>query len=327
MRVLITGADGLLGSHLVRELLADGHEVNAFVHHQSTSPTLSGLPVRRFKGDILNARDLETAIQNCEVVIHAAANTSVWPTRSELTRRVNLEGTQRVAEAALRQGVRRFIYISSASAFQPGPKSNPGDESRPYVEGSLPLDYIESKYHAQQFVLKAVEEQGLPAVIINPTFMFGEYDSLPSSGKMILAIHQGKLPGYSSGGKNFVYAKDVARASINAITKGRLGECYIAGNSNLSYRELFDAIACVTGAKPPRIKFPDALMLSYGYIGTLIGTVFRQPPTLNHATAKVSCMGQYYSPQKAVAELDLPQTPIETAIRSAFDWFNQHQYC
>lgn len=327
MKVLVTGSDGLLGSHLVRELLADGYAVKAFVYPGSASTTLEGLPIERFDGDICNAEDLRQAMSDCEVVIHAAASTKVWPTRSRDIWEINLEGTKNVVNVALEKQLKRMVYVSTASSFQHGSKANPGNEKQPFGGHRYHLDYVDSKYKAQEYVIQATRERGLQAVIINPTFMFGEYDSQPSSGKMILAVYKGELPGYTCGGKNFVYAKDVARACVNAITRGRVGECYIAGNVNLSYQELFEKMGQVVGVKPPRLKLPNFAILLYGYLGTLMGILFQRPPNINHATARISCDGQYYTPDRAVSELKMPQTPIEEAIRSEFNWLKSNHYC
>ncbi len=327
MKILVTGPDGLLGSSLVRELLKDGYEVKAFVFPGSRSQTLEGLPIERFYGTILKQSDLLEAMAGCDAVIHAAANTNVWPTRSEKIRQVNFLGTQNAVEAALQRGVKRFIYVSSASSYHHGSKQTPGNETQPFTGSMYRLDYIDSKYQAQEYVLEAVRKRGLPGVVINPTFMFGEFDSMPSSGRMILAIYHGKVPGYTGGGKNFVYARDVARAIVNALTLGRIGECYIAGNVNLHYKELFEIIAREVGVKPPRMRFPAPFMRLVGWFGTASGKLFRRAPAINHSTAQISCDSQFYSPEKAVRELKMPQTEIASAIRSAFEWLKSNNYC
>lgn len=326
MKILVTGPDGLLGSNIVHELLALNHAVKAFILPGSTSETLAGLPIERFHGNILNPADVMAAMQGCDVVIHAAANTSVWPTRSKKIWQVNYDGTRNILEAALQSGITRLVYVSSASAYQPGPKEAPGKETQPYTGYKYGLDYVDSKYKAQELVLQYARERALPAVVINPTFMFGEYDSQPSSGRMIIALYKKKVPGYTSGGKNFVYVKDVAHAIINAISMGRIGECYIAGHTNLYYQELFEIIGKVVGQKPPSLKIPDLAMKAYGYIGTTAGILFGRAPALSHATVRVSCEKQFYSQEKALRELNMPQTNIETAIQSAFNWFKENNY-
>lgn len=327
MKILVTGSDGLLGSHIVRELLADGYDVCALTLPGSPSKTLEGLPIERVYGNICQLDDLKNAMAGCDMVIHAAASTKVWPTRAKDIWEINLTGTSNVVEAALDCQLKRMVYVSSASAFRPGSKAQPGSETNDFDGFHYHLDYIDSKYAAQNYVLQAVKERGLPAVLINPTFMFGEYDSQPSSGKMIVAMYAGSLPGYTNGGKNFVYAKDVARACVNALTMGRIGECYIAGNANLSYPELFEKMSQIMGVKAPSIRVPNPMILIYGYLGTLWGKIMHRTPGLNHATARVSCDDQYYTAQKAVKELKMPQTPLETAIQNAFNWLKTNHYC
>jgi len=326
MRVLVTGPDGLLGSNLVRQLLAQGYEVRALVFPGSTSTTLSELPIERHSGNILHQDEVNQAVQGCDAVIHAAASTAVWPTRSAKIWAVNLQGAQNIAQAVLENKLQRLVYISSASAYRPGPKTRPGTETSPLGNEHYGLDYVDSKLAGQIHILNQVKEQQLPAVLINPTFMFGPYDSLPSSGKMIIAQAQNQLPGYTDGGKNFVHVQDVAQAAINALQQGRIGECYIAGNANLSYLELFEIMAQITGGKVPRIKMPNALVAAYGYLGTALGKLSGKAPNLSHATARVAIDHQFYSPEKAVRELNMPQTPIEAAIQDAFDWFKNNNY-
>lgn len=327
MKVLVTGSDGLLGSHLVRELLSDGYTVKALVLPNSSSKTLEGLNVECVYGNICHPEEVKKAVQGCDLVIHAAASTKVWPTRCSDIWHTNLQGTRNIVEAVLESNIKRMVYVSTASTFHPGSKNHPGTENDPFDGYRYKLDYIDSKYAAHEYVLNAIRERGLPALIINPTFMFGEYDSLPSSGKMIVALYKGLLPGYTTGGKNFVYAKDVARACVNALTMGRIGECYIAGNQNLSYQEVFQIMAKVMGVKAPKFKLPQALIMVYGYLGTILGRLCHFIPNISHATARVACDDQYYSPNKAVAELKMPQTPLENAIMNAFNWLKTHHYC
>ncbi|HKK74768.1 MAG TPA: NAD-dependent epimerase/dehydratase family protein [Saprospiraceae bacterium] len=326
MKVFLTGPDGLLGSNLVRLLLAEGHAVKALVYPGSQSKTIDDLPIEKVSGDILDYESLLVAMNGCEAVIHAAANTSVWPTKSPKIWDINVKGTQHAIDAVVELGIKRMVHVSSASSFTHGSLDQPGDETAPFGGDQYGLDYIESKYAGQQIVQRAVAERGLPAVIINPTYMIGAFDSLPSSGKLLVNLAKKKLPGYTSGGKNFVYVKDVAQAIINALTMGRVGECYIAGNVNHSYQEIFHIMAKVAQVSPPKLAVPDALMQIIGRISTGWGKLARKDSPMNHATAKFACESQYYSPQKAVQELKMPQTPIEAAIQEAYDWFVENEY-
>ncbi|MEM8906467.1 MAG: NAD-dependent epimerase/dehydratase family protein [Bacteroidota bacterium] len=327
MKVLVTGADGMLGSNIVRELLQRRHQVRAFVLPDSPYRSLDGLAIEKAAGNLLQASDLAQACQGCDAVIHAAANTNIWPDRSEMVRKVNIDGTQNLIAVALAQNIQRLVYIGTANSFGFGSKTAPGDETRPYQSAKYGLDYMDSKYEAQQRLLRACREQGLPALTINPTFMLGPYDSKPGAGAMILAIYQQKVPGYAVGGRNYIYVKDVAVAVCNALQQGRIGESYIAGNANLNYQEAFSLIAETVGVKAPRIFIPPAISKAYGFLGSQWGRLTGKAPTVSYAMASISCDAHYFSAQKAVEELGLPQTDIKIAIRESFDWLKANGYC
>jgi len=326
MKIFITGADGMLGSHLVRELLKHAYTVTVCLQRGRKTRTLENLPLEILEGDILSADDIQRAIKEAEVVIHMAANTNIWPSRSEIVREVNIKGTFNVIEACLFHKIKRLIYVGTANSFGFGSKENPGNEKNPYKSSKYGLDYMDSKYEAQQLILKYVKEKQLPAVIVNPTFMLGAYDSKPGSGAMILAVYNRKVPGFSPGGRNYVYVNDVAVAIVNAIEKGNTGECYIAGNRNMDYREAFSLIAEVVGVKPPKIRFPAIVTKIYGALGNVFAGITGSTPTVSLNMAKIACDGHYYSANKAIKELDMPQTPVEFAIKEAFDWFVTNGY-
>jgi dihydroflavonol-4-reductase len=326
MKVLLTGADGFLGSNISRELLKQGHSVRAFVIPGHSTKTLQGLPIEYFQGNLLNAQEVIEAMQGCEAVIHAAASTSMWPYRSAHVRAVNISGTQHILQGVLAAGISRLVYVSSASSFGYGNKAHPGDESHVYNSAKFGLDYMDSKKEAQDLVLAAVKSDHLPAVVVNPCFMFGPYDSKPSSGAMIVAICKGKVPGYSPGGRNYVSVKDVACGIVNALTQGQVGECYILGNANLSYREIFGRISAITGFKAPPLKIPAVMAKLYGRFGSSAGRLSGKPPLLSYPLATIACEEQYYSAAKAIRDLSLPQTPIDIAIQESFSWLKENGY-
>ena len=326
MKILVTGADGLLGSNLVRELLKRDHTIRAFVQPGRQQKTLDGLTLEKFPGNLLNAEEVTQAATGCDAIIHCAASTSVWPVRSEIVNKVNIEGTKNIIAAVKKNNIQRMIYVGTANSFGFGSKENPGVEGNPYKSETYGLDYMDSKYKGQQLILKEVKENALPAVIVNPTFMLGPYDSNPSSGAMIVALYKGKVPGYTSGGRNYVCVKDAAVAIANALTKGRVGECYILGNQNLSYKEAFGKIASTIGVKPPSIPIPPAFAKLYGGIGSFIGRISGKAPAISYPLSRIACDEHYFSPAKAVRELELPQTPVETGIKECFEWLKENGY-
>ncbi|MDG1147129.1 MAG: NAD-dependent epimerase/dehydratase family protein [Crocinitomicaceae bacterium] len=326
MRVLVTGSDGVLGSNLVRELISRNYDVNVLLEQGKKSPTLEGLNITRFHGTILDDNDLNNAFKGCDAVVHGAASTSVFPARNPQVNRVNIDGTQKMIDAALRHKVKRFIFVGTANSFGYGDEEKPGKEGDPYQSFKYGLDYMDSKYYAQEKIVSAVKSLGLPAIVVNPTFMIGPYDSRPSSGAMILAVHKGKIPGYTLGGKNYVAVKDAATAIANAITMGRIGEAYILGNVNLTYKKAFETIASVINTKPPKNGINPTIVKAYGSLNSFFARFFNYYPGITKELALISCEKHYYSPEKARKELKLPQTPIEVAIKECYDWFEENNY-
>ena len=323
MKVFLTGGTGLLGANLARELLQRGYKVTALVRSDSDVSTLEGLELTLFEGDLLHSDTLQTGMEGCTYVIHAAANTDVWPVYSQAQWDTNVIGTQHMIQAAQKAGIKRFIHVSTANAFGFGSKEQPGTEESPFLSGKYKLGYIDSKYAAQQVVEKAVKEQKFPAVIVNPTFMIGPYDSKPSSGAMVKGIMDEGVPGFPAGGKNFVAVKDVATATVNALEMGRIGESYILGNENLSFKEAFQLMAELAKVKPPNIPLPPFATKVYGRIGSAIGTLSGKAPKVSFPAARIACDRHYFDPSKARKELALPATPIREAIAEAVEWFRQ----
>ena len=136
-----------------------------------------------------------------------------------------------------------------------------------------------------------------------------------------------KVPGFAPGGRNYIYVKDAAIAIANGLTKGKIGECYILGNINLSYQEMFTKVANIVNAKPPKIKIPALFIKIYGLIGSAYGSLFKKQPTVSYPMALISCDEHYFTAQKAREQLDLPQTDIDIAIKESFDWLKENGYC
>lgn len=324
MKVLVTGADGMLGSNLVRLLLERGHKVSVFLHPSSKSKTLDGLNIRKYSGDILVPNSLDIPFANTDAVVHAAASTSIWPPRSEMVRKINIKGTQNVIDKVLKYKIGKFIYIGSGSSVNVKGISN---SKYAFPGAKFGLDYIDSKYHALNLVMEAVKKQNLPAIAILPTFMIGPYDSLPGSGKMILALATGKLKFYSGGGRNFIHVNDVATAIANSLDLPMNGKYYIAGNENLSYKSFFRKVAVIVGKPEPKIKIPGWIIKSVGFIGSGFGNLLKKEPLISYPMARISCENQFVSSKDAINELKMPQTPIETAIADCYNWFRENKYC
>jgi len=314
-----------LGSNLVRELLVRGHDLRILVQPGRKVQTLDGLDLEKIPGDLLDFESLKSAAAGTEAIIHLAAHTNIWPSRNEMVKQVNIQGTQNIIRLALESNIKKLVYAGTANSYGFGSKENPGNEDTGYRGLRYGLDYMDSKWKAQQLIMQALSD-GLPAVVVNPTFMFGPYDTIPNTGTMIMTVYRKKIPGYSPGGRNYIYVKDAAIGIANALATGRIGESYILGNENLSYKEILDKIASVVGVEPPGRYLPKCLLLAYGKMGSIISGITGKKPTVSYPMAKIACDKQYYSSEKAVRELTLPQTPVEVGISEAFNWLKTNGY-
>ncbi|MBH8560502.1 NAD-dependent epimerase/dehydratase family protein [Hymenobacter negativus] len=324
--VLVTGANGFLGRHLVAELRQRGHEVRALLRPGTPAPFPADWHIDYREADLTQPHTMAGAADGCTAIIHAAALARVNPARNPAVWAANVGGTKAVLRLARRAGVRRLVYVGTANVFGFGPKANPGDETRPYSGRRYGLDYMDSKRAATDLVLRAVAQKKLPAVLVHPTFMLGPQDAKPTSNALLLELLRGKLPGYPPGGKNYVHVRDVATATINALTQGRVGESYILGNENLSYREAFGLMAEVLGVPPPRWPVLAGLATLYGEFCDVKAWLSGRPAQLNSAMTAVANDNHYFNVQKARQELALPQTPIRQAVAEAFDWFKANHY-
>ena len=323
--VLLTGASGLLGANVAHELVRRGYRLKVLMRQHSDRRGISGLPCEIALGDLTEPETLEQAVNGCDALVHGAAITSIWPTSLKYFADVNVRGTQWIVEAAQRNGIKKMVHISTANTIGSGTKEKPGTEADGFNMSRFHSGYIDSKFLAEQYVLQQVEKKGLPAVIVNPTFMLGAFDLKPSSGKLLLHAKQSRVQMIPPGGKNFIHARDAAIGVCNALETGVPGERYLLAGENLSYQEFFDLVNRITGARALQVPLPAFLLKPVGWLGSKWG-MLRGKASFNYVTARLSCHPGYYSGGKAVKELKLPQTAVEEAIKEALKWFEQEPY-
>jgi dihydroflavonol-4-reductase len=326
MKVLVTGANGFLGVNLVRELIRTGVSVKAFVRHTSNLKGLHDVPCQICRGDITNYEDLHKALIDCDAVVHAASTTSVLPLDFAFFERTNVDSTKNVVQAVLSQGNKRLVHISTAAVFGPGTKEHPGTETSPFTLGEYNSGYIASKLLAQEHVLKAVRNQHLNAVVINPTFMVGPYDVKPSSGKLILYGLQRGVQWCPAGGKNFVHVRDVASAIVRVLTKGVQGECFLIAGENLTYKEFFSKLNAISNRRRFQVVLPGIVFRSAGSVVEIWNQISGHKKPFTRSNAQLLTLDNYYSGEKAIRELGTRPSAIEDAIAEALQWFKQENY-
>lgn len=322
MKVLVTGANGLLATNAIRELVSEGISVRALVRDRRKFLLPLHPLIELFDGDVTDAMAMENAVRGCTHVVHAAALTRQDEHDYRAYHRVNVMGTRTLVDAALKQGVQRFIYVSTANTLGYGTARQPGrevDDMRKPFTHSL---YARSKNEAEGLVEAAAQQ--LDVVILHPTFMLGPFDAGPSSGKIITMALGRKLIFYPPGGKNFVHVRDVARAVRKCLTHGRRGERYLLANENLSYREFFQRVATKSARPSVRIGLPKGLLLMTGYVGDVLRFAGIRT-SLSSVNMRILCLNNFYSNAKAKEELGISFQPVDVAIDEAISWFKERR--
>jgi dihydroflavonol-4-reductase len=235
MKAVVTGASGLVGSNLALELIAQGHSVRATRRGSSRIDHLAGHPVEWVSADLSEPDALREAFRGADAVFHCAGLVSIRNHVTPVIAATNVEGTRNVVQAARAEGLRRLVHCSTVNAVGLSEDGRPCTETARwnFDEHGLAHGYSITKREAEAVVRR--EAGDLDWVIVNPCFMFGPYDTKPTSGKVIVDVVCGRIAANVPGFNNFVDVRDVARGMILAFEKGRSGERYILGGENLSY--------------------------------------------------------------------------------------------
>lgn len=326
MKSLVTGATGFVGAAVVRALVKDGADVRVLARPGSDRSNLRAYSVEQVFGDLRDKESLRNALAGCRHLYHVAAHYALWAKDSSVFYDINVSGTRNLLEAARDVGVERIVYCSTIGAIGLPPDGGLGTEDTPVSLDQMAGHYKRSKYLAEREVLKLARE-GLPVVIVNPSAPVGEGDVKPTpTGQVIVDFMKGRMWAYIETGMNLVDVDDVAAGHVLAMQKGRVGERYILGNRNMTLREVFDALAAITGIRAPSVKLPRGLVLPLAYFNLALSSATGVPPRIPLEGVKMAKYRMHYDCGKAVRELGLPQTPVESALEKAVRWFRDHGY-
>ena len=231
---------------------------------------------------------------------------------------------QRAAEA----GVERIVYTSSVATLGLHKDGRPADEETPVGEQDMIGHYKRSKYLAEREVLRLVEAQGLPVVLVNPSTPVGPRDVKPTpTGRTILMAARGRMPAYVNTGLNIVHVDDVAEGHLQAYDKGRVGERYILGGQDMSLAEIVGKVAAKAGRRPPRIRLPNRPLMPLAWLAEgFTRVVGGREPMLTRDALRMARKLMFFSSAKAEAELGYRARPAEEALDEAVDWFKAEGY-
>lgn len=326
---LVTGATGFLGTNLVDQLVQQGWQVRASGSRAEATPYLNAMNVDYMAGDITNADDCLRLVEGCEVVFHVAGDTSFWKPLYPRQRQINVEGSRNIAEACLKQGVKRLVHTSTADVFGYSEDGKPVTEQTGHFNYlNMGYNYGETKQEADA-VVRSYQASGLEVVLVHPGFMIGPFDHTLQIGSIFFELKEGKVPAFPPGGSSFCDVVEVAKAHIAAATKGRNGESYICAgmpHSNLDLADMFGRMATAIGIKPPRWVMPYWAWIGYAYGCEFVAKFTGKAPQINPGQARYMGKHQRYDSSKAIAELGYKVPPVKGGINAALNWYRQNGY-
>jgi len=304
MHAFVTGGTGFVGANLVRALAAEGAAVRVLVRPGSDRSGLEGLPVETIACDLLDRHRLAGLLRGCDACFHVAALYA--SSDAEELRRVNVEGTRAVVEAAAESGVRAIVHTSTV-----GTLSRVDGSSATEVDSRLPpgaSEYVRSKFRSEE-VASEVAARGAPVAIVHISAPVGAWDRVPTvTGRRIVEVLRGRWPRYIRGEINHVAVRDVAAGMVLAARRlmagaGRHRRYLLARlEGNLTRRRFTELVSAAAGMEAPHRGWRQALREA----------VSRR----QGEPASLAC-----DPTWTVRELGLPQTPLMDAFREAVDWF------
>jgi dihydroflavonol-4-reductase len=329
---LVTGATGFVGWHIARKLLDRGERVRVLVRDPKRLRELDG--VEPVTGDLRDPASLARAVEGCRVVFHAAADYRLWTRTPDEMFRSNVEGTRNLLAAAKSAGVERVVYTSTVGCIglpaAPTALSNNvgyGDEQTPVSLDDMSGAYKRSKFLAERVALEFAAG-GFPVVIVNPTAPMGDRDFKPTpTGKILVDLVRGAMPGYVDTGLNIVDVRDVADGHLAALDRGCPGERYILGSENLTLKEIVTMAAQIAQKPAPGFQVPYALAYAAGAVSTAWAEISGKEPRAPLDAVRMARKKMWVTHNKAERELGYSPGPARGAINRAIEWFRANGYC
>jgi dihydroflavonol-4-reductase len=317
-KILVTGGSGFIGSVVVRTLIKEGAQVRCLLRPTSKLDRLAGVSYERAEGDVRDLGSIQKALAGCDGVIHLAG-LSAWDLiDSPAMKEVTEEGTRNLLQASRGAGIKKFVFVSSATAINASDEPRVFDETAPFELGGSGLNYAIHKHAAEQMCLVFAAE-GLPVVIVNPTEVYGPNDTdLITAGNLIDFAKSSPVL-VCAGGTSVAYVDDVALGAVRAFERGRPGERYILGGENMKIKDLAAVTLELLGQKKRIMSLPNSVLrgVAKGALGLGIPVPFN-PRVIPYATRY-----WFVDSSKATRELGVTFRSAREALAPTLAWLKE----
>tara|TARA_X000001036_G_C20651474_1_gene795171 strand:- start:191 stop:1177 length:987 start_codon:yes stop_codon:yes gene_type:complete len=323
-KILITGANGFLGSAITKLALNKGYKVSVLVRKNSNLDNLMKFKskINFFYGDLRDKDDLYEPVKESDIIFHVAADYRLWSRKPSEIYDTNVHGTENIALLALKLK-KKLVYTSSVAAL--GLDKDGGNETTEVEFDQMIGDYKKSKYLAEKIIEKLVKKD-LKVIIVNPSTPIGPGDIKPTpTGKIILDVLKGKMPAYVDTGLNFVHVDDVAEGHFLALEKGKIGEKYILGGENLNFKDFLDMVSEIGNVPKVNFQINFKYLIPLAFLNEFLCKFFiSRNPSLTIDSLKMSSKKMFFSSMKAKKKLGYRPRPAKNAIKDAINWMNNY---
>ena len=325
MKILVTGATGFIGLHLIKRLQTTDYDVRCLGRESSDVSELEEFNVTLITGDVTDKQSLLAAMDGCDWIANLANVYSFWEPCKDVYAQVNIEGTRNVMEAALETGVAKIAHMSSVVTYGK-PKALPIAEDT--LEGPFRFsEYARTKHEGDLIAWKLLEEQGLPVLMIYPGGVLGPGD-VKSSGQYVLDLINRGLPTrvHENSTMSWVHVKDVAEATVRALEKeGNIGERYLVVGERLKMTEFNRMVSEISAVPLPRIEMPGPMVTLNAICLTALSNLIKTPPRWGLAIDQIRTIKEGIEADggKTATELGIDYTPIRVALEEAIDWYRR----
>ena len=331
--ILVTGGTGIVGAHVLFELVNSGLSVRALQRATSEKKVVEDLftfyspngkklaqSIEWFTGDILDVPCLDDALEGCDAVFHCAAMVSFNASDYNALLEANEQGTANMVNACLANGVSEFYYVSSVAAIGRNASTQTVDEETEWEPSKENSGYAVSKKNAEMEVWRAGEE-GLKIAIVNPTIVIGPGRTSQSSGTLFKAIKTGQRF-YTDGENGFIDARDVAFTLKRLYDLKKFGERYVIVVENLSYKTVAQTMAEYLEVSKPTIHAKPWLTGIVWRLLSFTSKFTRKNPVLTKESAQSSHRKTSYKNDKVRNELGVTFRTVDQAIENATAFFS-----
>ncbi len=324
-KILVTGANGFLGSAITKLALKKGFKVSVLIRKNSNIDNLKPISSRInfFYGDIRDFDSIHDAVKSSEVIFHVAADYRLWARKKSEIYSSNVYGTENIALKVLELN-KKLIYTSSVATLSLK-KDQLSDETFEPNLNEIQGDYKKSKFLAELVVKKLVKKKKLKAVIVNPSTPIGPGDIKPTpTGRIILDMLKKKIPAYVETGLNFVHVDDAAEGHFLALKHGKIGERYIIGGQNITFKDFLDKVAEYGNVPKVKVKLNPKYLYFFAIINEFFAKYFfNYNPTLTVDGLKMSEKKMYFSSDKAKKKLHYRPRDVKSAIKDSVNWMKK----